>query len=67
MGSSLFSLIKLHIFSSLFLPYHIDELNESQSECNLDLLGHVLNWANQFVVASEQISDKALLLLGTEA
>lgn len=37
--------------------YHINELNESQSEGNLHLLCHVLHRPDKFVVASKEITD----------
>ncbi len=47
--------------------YHIDELNESQSERDLNFLGHVLHGPNEFVVAAKEIANESLLLLGTRA
>ena len=41
---------------------HIDELNESQPEGDLDLLGHVLNGPDELVVAPEQVSHQPLLV-----
>ena len=35
----------------LILTHHVDELYESEPEGHLDLLRHVLHWANELVVA----------------
>ena len=43
--------------------YHIDELNESQSEGNLHLLCHVLHRSNELIVSSKKVTDQPLLLL----
>lgn len=48
------------------VTYHIDKLNESQSERNLDLLCHVLYRPDEFVVTPEEIPDEALFLLRTQ-
>lgn len=46
--------------------YHINELDESQTKCHLNLLGHILDWSDEFVVASKEVTDKPLLLLGAQ-
>ena len=42
--------------------YHADELYESESEGDLDLLRHVLHGADELVVAAEQVSHQPLLI-----
>ena len=42
--------------------YNVDELNESQSKRDLNLLSHVLHWSDQLVVAAEQVSHQPLLV-----
>ena len=44
--------------------YHIDELDESQTECDLDFLRHVLYGPDQLVVTAKEVADQPLLLLG---
>ena len=43
--------------------YHIDELNESQSEGNFYLLRHVLHRSDEFIVASKEVTHQPLLFL----
>ena len=43
--------------------YHIDELNESQSEGNLHLLCHVLHRPDELIVASKEVTHQPLLFL----
>ena len=45
------------------MTYHIDELDESQTKRYIDLLGHVLYWANELVVTSEEVPHQPFLLL----
>ena len=48
----------------LFLQtYHIDELNESQSEGNLHLLCHILHRSDELIVASKEVTHQPLLFL----
>ena len=42
--------------------YNVDQLDESQSECDLDLLCHVLDRSDELVVASEEIPHQPLLV-----
>ena len=42
--------------------YDINELNESQSEGDLDLLSHVLHGPDELVVAPEEVSNQPLLV-----
>jgi hypothetical protein len=51
--------------SSSKKTYDINELHKSQSESNVNFLGHVLDRSNEFVVASEEISHQALLILAS--
>ena len=44
------------------VAYHVDELNESQSESDLDLLRHVLHRADELVVAAEEVPHQPLLV-----
>ncbi len=44
------------------ITYHADELNESQAEGDLHLLGHVLDGADELVVPSEQVPHQPLLV-----
>ncbi len=46
--------------------YHIDELNESQTEGDLHLLSHVLHRPNKLVVPAKQVPHQPLLLLGAQ-
>ena len=43
--------------------YHIDELNESQSEGNLHLLCHILHRSDELIVASKEVTHQPLLFL----
>ena len=42
--------------------YNINELNESQSEGDLDLLSHVLHRSDELVVAPEEVPHQPLLV-----
>ena len=42
--------------------YNINELNESQSEGDLDLLCHVLHRPDELVVAPEQVPHQPFLV-----
>ena len=46
----------------MIVAYHVDELNESQSESDLDLLRHVLHGADELVVATEEVPHQPLLV-----
>ena len=45
-----------------WISYHADQLNEGETERNLDLLGHILNGSDELVVSSEQVTDQSLLI-----
>ena len=48
--------------TSKWATYNINELNESQSEGDLDLLSHVLHWSDELVVAPEEVPHQPLLV-----
>lgn len=48
-----------------FDTYNIDELNKSKSEGHVDSVCHVLHRSDEFVVASEQISNQPLLIFAS--
>ena len=47
--------------------YNVDELNESQSECDLDLLCHVLHRPDELVVPPEEIPHQPLFISGANS
>ena len=50
------------MIGTLSATYNINQLNESQSEGDLNLLSHVLHWPDELVVAPEEVPDQALLV-----
>lgn len=56
----------MKIASAKVCTYDINELHESKPEANVDLLCHVLNGPDEFVVSSEQVSDESFLILASD-
>lgn len=50
------------MIGTLSATYNINQLNESQSEGDLNLLSHVLHWPDELVVAPEEVSHQPLLV-----
>ena len=68
MDGSRDSLVTRTPFEVFFVEaYHADELNESQAEGDLHLLGHVLYGADELVVAPEEVPHQPLLVPGPGA
>ena len=48
-------------------PYHFDQLGDGDLKGHHDRVGDVLHWADELVVAFEQLLEQLVLRLGGEA